>query len=129
MAVIRLDSDERRKAIVAAAVPLFAQWVCWHDDQGARRGAGISEALLLRHFPSKSHLCGEILRLACEGDPALERLEAIRTRLLRCARNDDTRKNSALTTVVSLPAVPDGPHDRRKRRLERDIVQSPDRGG
>src|SRR5439155_3669772 len=36
--------------------------------------AGISEALLFRHFPSKKLLYGEILRLGCEGDPALERL-------------------------------------------------------
>src|SRR5215472_6398833 len=58
MATIRLDSDERRKMIVAAA-------------------AGISEALLFRHFPSKKHLYTEILRLGCEGDPALERLATL----------------------------------------------------
>src|SRR5215472_741826 len=58
MATIRLDSDERRKMIVAAA-------------------AGISEALLFRHFPRKKHLYTEILRLGCEGDPALERLATL----------------------------------------------------
>jgi AcrR family transcriptional regulator len=32
---------------------------------------------LFRHFPSKKHLYGEILRLGCEGDPALERLATL----------------------------------------------------
>jgi len=39
--------------------------------------AGISEALLFRHFPSKKHLYGEILQLGCKGDPALERIAAL----------------------------------------------------
>src|SRR4051794_33714723 len=75
MAVIRLDSDERRKAIVAAAVPLFARkGFAGTTTRELAEAAGISEALLFRHFPSKKHLYGEILRLGCEGDPALERL-------------------------------------------------------
>jgi AcrR family transcriptional regulator len=32
---------------------------------------------LFRHFPSKKHLYGEILRLGCEGDPALQRLATL----------------------------------------------------
>ena len=32
---------------------------------------------MFRHFPSKKHLYGEILRLGCEGDPALERLATL----------------------------------------------------
>src|SRR5258708_12632961 len=75
MATIRLDSDERRKAIVAAAVPLFARkGFTGTTTKELAEAAGISEALLFRHFPSKKNLYGEILRLGCEGDPALERL-------------------------------------------------------
>src|SRR6516162_2662156 len=78
MAVTRLDSDERRKAIVAAAVPLFARkGFAGTTTKELAEGAGISEALLFRHFPSKKHLYGEILRLGCEGDPALERLATL----------------------------------------------------
>src|SRR5215470_17144814 len=75
MAIIRLDSDERRKAIVAAAVPLFARkGFAGTTTRELAEAAGISEALLFRHFPSKQLLYREILRLGCEGDPALERL-------------------------------------------------------
>ncbi len=78
MATIRLDSDERRKAIVTAAVPLFARrGFAGTTTKELAEAAGISEALLFRHFPSKKHLYGEILRLGCEGDPALERLAAL----------------------------------------------------
>ncbi len=78
MVMIRLDSDERRKAIVAAAVPLFARkGFAGTTTKELAEAAGISEALLFRHFPSKKNLYGEILRLGCEGDPALERLAAL----------------------------------------------------
>jgi TetR/AcrR family transcriptional regulator, transcriptional repressor of aconitase len=75
MATTRLDSDERRKAIVAASVPLFARkGFAGTTTKELAETAGISEALLFRHFPSKKHLYGEILQLGCEGDPALQRL-------------------------------------------------------
>jgi AcrR family transcriptional regulator len=74
----RLDSDERRKAIVTAAVPLFARkGFAGTTTKELAEAAGISEALLFRHFPSKKNLYGEILRLGCEGDPALERLATL----------------------------------------------------
>lgn len=78
MAMIRLDSDERRKAIVAAAVPLFARkGFAGTTTKELAEVAGISEALLFRHFPSKKHLYDEILRLGCEGHPALECLATL----------------------------------------------------
>jgi AcrR family transcriptional regulator len=56
-------------------VPLFARkGFAGTTTKELAESAGISEALLFRHFPSKKHLYGEILRLGCEGDPALERL-------------------------------------------------------
>lgn len=78
MAAVRLDSDERRKAIVQAAVPLFAKkGFAGTTTKELAEAAGISEALLFRHFPSKKHLYGEILALGCEGDPALEKLATL----------------------------------------------------
>jgi AcrR family transcriptional regulator len=78
MATTRLDSDERRKAIVTAAVPLFARkGFAGTTTKELAEAAGISEGLLFRHFPSKKLLYGEILQLGCEGDPALERLATL----------------------------------------------------
>ncbi|HEX2215303.1 MAG TPA: helix-turn-helix domain-containing protein, partial [Xanthobacteraceae bacterium] len=75
MALIRLDSDERRKAIVRAAVPLFARkGFAGTTTRELAEAAGISEALLFKHFPSKQSLYREIRQLGCEGDPALETL-------------------------------------------------------
>jgi TetR/AcrR family transcriptional regulator, transcriptional repressor of aconitase len=87
MATVRLDSDERHKAIVMAAVPLFARkGFAGTTTKELAEAAGISEALLFRHFPSKKHLYGEILRLGCEGDPALERLATLEPSTLTLVR-------------------------------------------
>src|SRR6185503_2045958 len=79
MAVGRLDSDGRRKAIVAAAVPLFARkGFAGTTTRELAEAARISEALLFRHFPSKQLLYREILQqLGCQGDPALEQLASL----------------------------------------------------
>jgi TetR/AcrR family transcriptional regulator, transcriptional repressor of aconitase len=78
MAVIRLDGDERRKAIVRAAVPLFARkGFAGTTTRELAEAAGISEALLFKHFPSKQSLYREIRQLGCEGDPALETLATL----------------------------------------------------
>jgi len=78
MAISRLDSDGRRKAIVTAAVPLFARkGFAGTTTRELAAAAGVSEALLFRHFPSKQSLYREILALGCEGDPALEKLATL----------------------------------------------------
>jgi AcrR family transcriptional regulator len=78
MATTRLDSDERRRTIVRAAVPLFARkGFAGTTTREIAEAAGISEALLFRHFPSKQLLYREILRSGCEGDPALEKLATL----------------------------------------------------
>lgn len=76
MATTRLDSDERRQAIVNTAVPLFARkGFAGTTTRELAEAAGISEALLFRHFPSKQLLYREILQqVGCQGDPALEQL-------------------------------------------------------
>jgi AcrR family transcriptional regulator len=78
VAVTRLDSDDRRRAIVSAAVPLFARdGFSGTTTRELAAAAGVSEALLFRHFPSKQSLYREILALGCEGDPALEKLATL----------------------------------------------------
>jgi len=78
MAVTRLDSEERRRAIVQAAVPLFARrGFAGTTTREIAEAAGISEALMFRHFPSKQALYREILQLGCEGDPPLEQLATL----------------------------------------------------
>src|SRR5580658_752787 len=78
MATSRLDGEERRKAIVNAAVPLFARkGFAGTTTRELAEAASISEALLFRHFPTKQLLYREILRLGCEGDPALEQLASL----------------------------------------------------
>jgi len=87
MVATRLDSDERRKAIVAAALPLFARkGFAGTTTRELAQAAHISEALLFKHFPSKLDLYGEILRLGCDGDPALERLAALEPSTLTLVR-------------------------------------------
>src|SRR5438477_11645 len=79
MANTRLDSDERRQAIVDAAVPLFARkGFAGTTTRELAEIAGISEALLFRHFPSKQLLYREILQqVGCQGDPVLEQLASL----------------------------------------------------
>jgi TetR/AcrR family transcriptional regulator, transcriptional repressor of aconitase len=78
MANTRLDSDDRRRAIVDAAVPLFARkGFAGTTTRELAAAAGVSEALLFRHFPSKQSLYREILTLGCEGDPALHKLATL----------------------------------------------------
>lgn len=79
MANTRLDSDERRQAIVDAAVPLFARkGFAGTTTRELAEAAGISEALLFRHFPSKQLLYREILQqVGCQGDPVLEQLASL----------------------------------------------------
>jgi len=87
MVMSRLDSDERHKAIVAAALPLFARkGFAGTTTRELAQAAHISEALLFKHFPRKLDLYGEILRLGCEGDPALERLAALEPSTLTLVR-------------------------------------------
>src|ERR1700691_5237861 len=75
MAITRLDSDDRRRAIVMAGGPLFARTgFAGTTTRELAAAAGVSEALLFKHFPSKQLLYREILALGCEGDPALEKL-------------------------------------------------------
>lgn len=74
----RLDSEERRKAIVEAAMPLFARkGFAGTTTKEIARAAEVSEALVFQHFPSKAALYQEIIGRGCTGDPVLERFAAM----------------------------------------------------
>ena len=72
----RLSCAERKEAIVKAALPLFArQGFARTTTKQLADAAGISEALLYKHFPSKESLYSEIQAYGCQGcDPRLRKL-------------------------------------------------------
>lgn len=77
----RLSSKERRTSIIEAVLPLFAK-KGFHGatTRELAEAAGVSEALLYRHFPSKEALYEEIQRHCTEepkSDPSIERLRAM----------------------------------------------------
>ena len=78
MAVKRMDAADRRTAIVEIATPLFARrGFAGTTTKEIAEAAGVSEALLFRHFPTKAALYEEILQIGCQGDPDLIQLEAL----------------------------------------------------
>ncbi|HVR35006.1 MAG TPA: helix-turn-helix domain-containing protein [Methylomirabilota bacterium] len=74
--VQRMSAEERKAAIGRAVLPLFARkGFANTTTRELAEVAGVSEALLYKHFPSKETLYLEIQNLGCkEGDPLLEKL-------------------------------------------------------
>src|SRR6266404_6364147 len=74
----RLSAEQRRDAIVRAALPLFARK--GFANTAARElaeAAGVSEALIYKHFPSKESLYAESQKTGCKDkDAGLEKLAA-----------------------------------------------------
>ena len=78
MAIKRMDAADRRTAIVEVATPLFARrGFAGTTTKEIAEAAGVSEALLIRHFPTKAALYEEILQIGCQGDPDLIQLAAL----------------------------------------------------
>jgi TetR/AcrR family transcriptional regulator, transcriptional repressor of aconitase len=74
----RLSRDSRRQQILDCALPLFAQHgFARTTTRSVADAAGISEALLFKHFPTKSAVYAAILADICEADPGLVRLRAL----------------------------------------------------
>jgi AcrR family transcriptional regulator len=64
---MRLSAPDRRKELLTAALDLFAkQGFRGTTTKEIARRAGISEALLFRHFPSKEVLYWSVLQEQCE---------------------------------------------------------------
>jgi len=76
MRVKRLNCDERKAAIVKAVLPVFARnGFANTTTRELAKAAGVSEALIYKHFPSKESLYAEIQTFGCKGcDPGLQKL-------------------------------------------------------
>jgi TetR/AcrR family transcriptional regulator, transcriptional repressor of aconitase len=75
MSTLRMTSDLRRELILSAAKRCFARHgFAGTTTRSVAAAASISEALLFKHFPTKSALYAEILAEECEADPALHKL-------------------------------------------------------
>lgn len=76
MKATRLSGEERRNAIVRTALPLFARnGFAKTTTRDLAKAAGVSEALIFKHFPNKEKLYEEIQAVGCRGgDPVLDRL-------------------------------------------------------
>src|SRR6204780_1596177 len=76
---VKLSSEERRAAIIAAVRRVFAERG-FHGTttRALAAAAGVSEALLFKHFPVKEELFSA-MQLACSGQDMdrYERLEAL----------------------------------------------------
>ena len=71
-----MSAQDRKLAIVKAALPLFARaGFAETTTKELARAAGVSEPLLYKHFPSKEALYLEIQNFTCRGiDPSLDRI-------------------------------------------------------
>jgi len=72
----KLSAQQRRDAIVNAALPLFARkGFTSTTTRELAEAAGVSEALIYKHFPSKESLYSEFQNTGCrDKDRGLERL-------------------------------------------------------
>jgi len=75
----RLSAEQRRTAIVKAALPLFARkGFANTTTRELAEAAGVSEALIYKHFPSKESLYAEIQNTGCKDkDNGLEKLAGV----------------------------------------------------
>ncbi|MBY6262015.1 TetR/AcrR family transcriptional regulator [Azospirillum sp. 412522] len=108
----RLDSHTRRRAILDAALPVFAQkGFAATTTKEIAQAAGVSEALIFKHFPSKASLYEAIFLCCIDGDPEYERLVSL-------PPGTDTlvQMIQALVSyfVIELPA---DPNERARHRL------------
>ena len=77
--VSKLTAEERRAAIVKAVRRVFAERG-FHGTttRELAEAAGVSEALLFKHFPNKEALYTAMQKACCHAqDPAIERLKAL----------------------------------------------------
>jgi AcrR family transcriptional regulator len=78
MATIRMDAAERKRAIVEIAMPLFARkGFAGTTTKEIAEVAGVSEALLYRHFPTKAALFEEIQQIGCKVSTPLDEVDAL----------------------------------------------------
>jgi AcrR family transcriptional regulator len=74
----KLPAAQRRAAIIQAVRRVFAEK--GFDGTTTREladAAGVSEALLFKHFPNKEALFSAMQLASCQGDPVVERLKSL----------------------------------------------------
>jgi len=76
----RMTAEDRKRAIVGAALPLFArQGYAETTTKDLALAAGVSQPLLYKHFPSKEALYREILNFCRhDEDPAVQKLAGLK---------------------------------------------------
>ncbi len=76
----RMTAQERKRAIVEAALPLFArQGYAETTTKDLALAAGVSQPLLYRHFPGKEALYREILKFSRQDDDrAVQKLAGLK---------------------------------------------------
>ncbi|QLH19857.1 TetR/AcrR family transcriptional regulator [Streptomyces sp. Rer75] len=72
-----MDPDQRRKMIVAAALPLVVEYGAAVTTAKIARAAGIGEGTIFRVFPDKDTLLAACVAEATRPDDAVAHLEAI----------------------------------------------------
>lgn len=100
----RLDSNERRLAILDAAMPLFAaKGFAATTTREIAQAAGVSEALIFKHFPSKYALYEAMFTVCLEGDEEFARLMV----LPPCSRTlVEFIAGLVRYFVIEVPAIP-----------------------
>ncbi|MDB6064120.1 MAG: transcriptional regulator [Pedosphaera sp.] len=75
-----MSAEDRKVAIVKAAMPLFARkGFAETTTKDLAKAAGVSEPLIYKHFPSKEALYVEIQNHSCNGiDPVMQRLNDLK---------------------------------------------------
>ena len=69
-----MSAEDRKQAIVKAALPLFArQGYAATTTRDLAKAAGVSEPLLYKHFPGKEALYLEIQNFCCHGNDSVSR--------------------------------------------------------
>ena len=113
----RLPPAARRDSIVAAAVPLFARkGFAGTTTREIAEAAGVSEALVFKHFATKTALYDAILESCKAPDPELERLEHL-------PPSTDTLIEIVWSVTSYFAAMPDEGSRARHRLFLRSLLE------
>src|SRR6266852_6873671 len=122
MTNLRMTSDLRRELILGAAKRCFARHgFAGTTTKSVAAAASISEALLFKHFPTKSALYAEILAEECEADPALNKL-------LGLPPSTETLVILIREMVRHFQQIADAPDQQEAQRLRLMIISHLDDG-